>query len=162
MTLRVATAVGVNNIAEGGTTDFTAPGLGPAAEIQAALVISNADESGTGSNNVISSVGMWDAVGDAQLVNAKFAFNGASTANIAAGHVAQTGAVVKRTVANSSDIRVLASVDSPIDDGIRIRTDSFGVAAGGGSNSARSIPIGAFIFAGSDVRAEVVLSLIHI
>ena len=156
MTLRVATAVGVNNIAENGTTDFTAPGLGPAAEIQAALVISNSDESGTGANNIISSVGMWDAVSDLQLVNTKFANDGTSTGNIAAGHVAQTGAVVKRTTANNTDIRVLASVDSPIDDGIRIRTDSFGVSAGGNPNSPRAIPIGAFIFAGADVRAEVV------
>ena len=129
----------------GSTSDLTHPSL--TEDVQFGIFISNADEGG-GFNGVLSSIGIW-ARDSNQLCQASFGQDNAPTDTVIAGHVDRNDCVAFRSTTVDGGVeRVRSFVDEPIPNGVRIGASVF-------VGAPRNIPIGAMLFAGNGVRANV-------
>ena len=141
---QVATILGLTPD-NGDTSDLTHPSL--TEDVQFGVFISNGDEGG-GSDTVLSSIGIW-ARNSNQLCQASFGQDNVPTATVIAGHVDRNDCVAFRsTTVDGAAERVRAFVDQPIPNGVRIGASVF-------PGADRNIPIGAMLFAGNGVRANV-------
>lgn len=143
MGTQVATILG-QTPDNGLTVDLTHPSLTEG--VKCGIFISNADEGG-GSNTALSSIGIW--AGSNQLCQSTYGQSGAPRSTVLAGHADRNDCVAFRATTSDGAIeRVRAFVDGPIPGGVRI-----GGAVPPGIE--RNISIGAMLFAGDDVRAQV-------
>jgi len=144
MGTQVATILGQTPL-NGNTSDLTHPSL--TEDVQFGIFLSNGDEGG-GLDGTLSSIGIW-ARDSNQLCQASFGQDDVPRTEIINGHVDRNDAVAFRsTLVDGEASRVRAFVDEPISNGVRIASVVHNAAP-------RNIPIGAMLFAGADVKAQV-------
>ena len=142
MGVQVATILG-QTPDNGATVDLTHPSL--TEDVHFGIFISNGDEGG-GSNAVLSSVGIW-ARNSNQLCQTSFGQDNELSNTVITGHVDRNDCIVFRPLtSDGEEERVRSFVDGPVPNGVRI------VAS---PDTSRNVPVGAMLFAGNGVRANV-------